>query len=78
MGTRVVQFCRTEWLVPPLEPEEHDLSRGKGPRGPGGCYSMKKIGKSDLNDKFAISTGDNWGAIWSYRGLSTTVGTARA
>ena len=27
--------------------------------------------------KFEISNGHNWGAIWSYRAVSTTVGTAR-
>ena len=27
--------------------------------------------------EFQISNGHNWGAIWSYRGLGTTVGTAR-
>ena len=31
-----------------------------------------------LNRFPKISNGHNWGAIWSYRGLSTTTGTARA
>ena len=36
MGITGVPFGRTEVLVPPLEPQEHDLARGKVPRGPGG------------------------------------------
>ena len=36
MGITGAPFGRTELLVPPLEPQERALARGKGPRGPGG------------------------------------------
>ena len=36
MGITGAPFGRTELLVPPLEPQERDLARGKGPRVPGG------------------------------------------
>ena len=35
MGITGVPFGRTEVLVPPPEPHERALARGKGPRGPG-------------------------------------------
>ena len=35
MGITGVPFGRTEVLVPPLEPQELDLARGKGSRVPG-------------------------------------------
>ena len=39
----------------------------------------KEVGNGGLwkTSKFEISNGHNWGAIWSYRAVSTTVGTAR-
>ena len=43
MGITGVPFGRTEVLVPPLEPQERDLARGKGPRGPGGWGFGKKL-----------------------------------
>ena len=35
MGITGVLVGRTEVLETPLEPQERDLARGKGPRGPG-------------------------------------------
>ena len=35
MGITGVPFGRTEMLVPPPEPHERALARGKGPKGPG-------------------------------------------
>ena len=35
MGITGVPFGRTEVLVPPPEPHERALARGKGPKGPG-------------------------------------------
>ena len=43
MGITGAPFGRTELLVPPLEPQERDLARGKGPRGPGGWGFGKKL-----------------------------------
>ena len=43
MGITGAPFGRTELLVPPLEPQERDLARGKGPRGPGGWGVGKKL-----------------------------------
>ena len=48
MGITGAPFGRTELLVPPLEPQERDLARGKGPRGPGGWG----VGKKLKNDSF--------------------------
>ena len=42
MGITGVPFGRTEVLVPPPEPHERALARGKGPRGHGGCYYRNK------------------------------------
>ena len=36
MGITGAPFGRTELLVPPLEPQERDLARGKGPSMPEG------------------------------------------
>ena len=43
MGITGATFDRTELLVPPLEPQERALARGKGPRGPGGWGFGKKL-----------------------------------
>ena len=43
MGIAGVPFGRTEVLVPPMEPQERDLARGKGPRRPGGWGFGKKL-----------------------------------
>ena len=43
MGITGAPFGRTELLVPPPEPQERALSRGKGPRGPGGWGFGKKM-----------------------------------
>ena len=43
MGITGAPFGRTELLVPPLEPQERDLARGKGPRVPGGWGVGKKL-----------------------------------
>ena len=40
--------------------------------------AAKSLQGTEKNVKFAILNGHNWGAIWSYRGLSTTTQTARA
>ena len=43
MGITGAPFGRTELLVPPPEPQERALARGKGPRGPGGWGFGKKL-----------------------------------
>ena len=43
MGLTGAPFGRTELLVPPFEPQERDLARGKGPRGHGGWGVGKKL-----------------------------------
>ena len=43
MCTTGAPFGRTELLVPPLEPQERDLARGKGFRVPGGWAVGKKL-----------------------------------
>ena len=43
MGITGAPFGRTELLVPPPEPQERALARGKGPRGPGGWGDGKKL-----------------------------------
>ena len=43
MGITGAPFGRTELLVPPLEPQERDLARGKDLRGPGGWGVGKKL-----------------------------------
>ena len=43
MGITGAPFGRTELLVPPLEPQERDLARGKGPRVPGGWGVGKNL-----------------------------------
>ena len=48
MGITGAPFGRTELLVAPLEPQERDLARGKGPKGPGGGG----VGKKLKNDTF--------------------------
>ena len=48
MGITGAPFGRTELLVPPLEPQERDLARGKGPMGPGGWGFGKKLKTVDL------------------------------
>ena len=42
MGLTGAPFGRTELLVPPLEPQERDLARGKGPRGLGRWEKVEK------------------------------------
>ena len=44
MGATGVPFGRTEVLVPPPEPHERALARGKGPQGPG-IMGFRKNGK---------------------------------